>query len=184
MTGKSVKDVDRYQAVLNSLLALEENKYCADCESKGRQFVRAAQGSVPLARLLRWKLRRCIFNLSTNYGALWCSWSVACGYSMSRFPTGKVQDVSGRVPLVKDHFSENWAHSKWMNVSLDTGEAADRRTDKLLTLTYPEQSVPASWWGHSETYNLTKRHCIITDIQLCYRDPLSEVQSMHFSVKY
>ncbi|KAK5615297.1 hypothetical protein CRENBAI_003372, partial [Crenichthys baileyi] len=34
MTGKSVKDVDRYQAVLNSLLALEENKYCADCESK------------------------------------------------------------------------------------------------------------------------------------------------------
>ncbi|MED6285138.1 hypothetical protein AMECASPLE_027413 [Ameca splendens] len=35
MTGKSVKDVDRYQAVLNSLLALEENKYCADCESKG-----------------------------------------------------------------------------------------------------------------------------------------------------
>lgn len=36
MTGKSVKDVDRYQTVLNSLLALEENKFCADCESKGR----------------------------------------------------------------------------------------------------------------------------------------------------
>lgn len=36
MTGKSVKDVDRYQAVLNSLLALEENKFCADCESKGK----------------------------------------------------------------------------------------------------------------------------------------------------
>lgn len=36
MTGKSVKDVDRYQAVLNSLLALEDNKFCADCESKGR----------------------------------------------------------------------------------------------------------------------------------------------------
>ena len=35
MTGKSVKDVDRYQTVLNSLLALEENKFCADCESKG-----------------------------------------------------------------------------------------------------------------------------------------------------
>ncbi|KAG8005109.1 Stromal membrane-associated protein 2 [Nibea albiflora] len=39
MTGKSVKDVDRYQAVLNSLLALEENKFCADCESKGRRTV-------------------------------------------------------------------------------------------------------------------------------------------------
>ncbi|XP_065327186.1 stromal membrane-associated protein 2 isoform X1 [Pelmatolapia mariae] len=38
MTGKSVKDVDRYQAVLNSLLALEENKYCADCESKGPRW--------------------------------------------------------------------------------------------------------------------------------------------------
>lgn len=38
MTGKSVKDVDRYQTVLNSLLALEENKYCADCESKGKWF--------------------------------------------------------------------------------------------------------------------------------------------------
>lgn len=36
MTGKSVKDVDRYQTVLNSLLALEENKFCADCESKGK----------------------------------------------------------------------------------------------------------------------------------------------------
>ncbi|KAF3833623.1 hypothetical protein F7725_024827 [Dissostichus mawsoni] len=35
MTGRSVKDVDRYQAVLNSLLALEDNKLCADCESKG-----------------------------------------------------------------------------------------------------------------------------------------------------
>ncbi|XP_068189919.1 stromal membrane-associated protein 2 isoform X2 [Antennarius striatus] len=38
MTGKSVKDVDRYQAVLNSLLALEDNKYCADCESKGPRW--------------------------------------------------------------------------------------------------------------------------------------------------
>ncbi|XP_034016693.1 stromal membrane-associated protein 2 isoform X2 [Thalassophryne amazonica] len=38
MTGKSVKDVDRYQAVLNSLLALEENKYCADCEAKGPRW--------------------------------------------------------------------------------------------------------------------------------------------------
>uniref|UniRef100_A0A3Q1BTQ2 Arf-GAP domain-containing protein n=1 Tax=Amphiprion ocellaris TaxID=80972 RepID=A0A3Q1BTQ2_AMPOC len=38
MTGKFVKDVDRYQAVLNSLLALEENKYCADCESKGPRW--------------------------------------------------------------------------------------------------------------------------------------------------
>lgn len=39
MMGKSVKDVDRYQAVLNSLLALEENKFCADCESKGGCFL-------------------------------------------------------------------------------------------------------------------------------------------------
>ncbi|XP_059206429.1 stromal membrane-associated protein 2 [Centropristis striata] len=38
MTGKSVKDVDRYQTVLNSLLALEENKFCADCESKGPRW--------------------------------------------------------------------------------------------------------------------------------------------------
>lgn len=38
MTGKSVKDIDRYQSVLNSLLALEENKFCADCESKGPRW--------------------------------------------------------------------------------------------------------------------------------------------------
>ncbi|XP_068432385.1 stromal membrane-associated protein 2 isoform X2 [Clinocottus analis] len=38
MTGKSVKDVDRYQAVLNSLLVLEDNKFCADCESKGPRW--------------------------------------------------------------------------------------------------------------------------------------------------
>ncbi|XP_040044342.2 stromal membrane-associated protein 2 isoform X1 [Gasterosteus aculeatus] len=38
MPGRSVKDVDRYQAVLTSLLALEENKYCADCESKGPRW--------------------------------------------------------------------------------------------------------------------------------------------------
>ncbi|KAM4631169.1 stromal membrane-associated protein 2 [Polymixia lowei] len=38
MTGKSVKDIDRYQAVLNSLLALEENKFCADCDSKGPRW--------------------------------------------------------------------------------------------------------------------------------------------------
>lgn len=35
MTGKSVRDVDRYQAVLASLLVEEENKYCADCQAKG-----------------------------------------------------------------------------------------------------------------------------------------------------
>lgn len=35
MTGKSVKDVDRYQAVLANLLLEEENKFCADCQSKG-----------------------------------------------------------------------------------------------------------------------------------------------------
>ncbi|KAK1804949.1 hypothetical protein P4O66_019320 [Electrophorus voltai] len=38
MTGKSVKDVDRYQTVLNSLLALEENKFCADCRAKGPRW--------------------------------------------------------------------------------------------------------------------------------------------------
>lgn len=35
MTGKSVKDVDRYQAVLANLLLEEDNKFCADCQSKG-----------------------------------------------------------------------------------------------------------------------------------------------------
>lgn len=35
MTGKSVRDVDRYQAVLAGLLAEEENKFCADCQAKG-----------------------------------------------------------------------------------------------------------------------------------------------------
>uniref|UniRef100_A0A8C6TM33 Small ArfGAP2 n=1 Tax=Neogobius melanostomus TaxID=47308 RepID=A0A8C6TM33_9GOBI len=38
MTGKSVKDIDRYQSVLNSLLAQEDNKFCADCESKGPRW--------------------------------------------------------------------------------------------------------------------------------------------------
>lgn len=36
MTGKSVKDIDRYQTVLTSLLASEENKFCADCHAKGK----------------------------------------------------------------------------------------------------------------------------------------------------
>ncbi|XP_045565582.1 stromal membrane-associated protein 2 [Salmo salar] len=38
MIGKSVKDIDRYQAVLTSLLSLEENKFCADCKSKGPRW--------------------------------------------------------------------------------------------------------------------------------------------------
>ncbi|XP_008165354.2 stromal membrane-associated protein 2 [Chrysemys picta bellii] len=38
MTGKSVRDVDRYQAVLASLLLEEENKYCADCQAKGPRW--------------------------------------------------------------------------------------------------------------------------------------------------
>lgn len=38
MTGKSVKDIDRYQAVLTSLLASEENKFCADCHAKGPRW--------------------------------------------------------------------------------------------------------------------------------------------------
>ncbi|NWJ08395.1 SMAP2 protein, partial [Crypturellus undulatus] len=38
MTGKSVRDVERYQAVLGSLLAAEENKFCADCQAKGPRW--------------------------------------------------------------------------------------------------------------------------------------------------
>ncbi|NWR57225.1 SMAP2 protein, partial [Bucorvus abyssinicus] len=38
MTGKTVRDVDRYQAVLASLLVEEENKYCADCQAKGPRW--------------------------------------------------------------------------------------------------------------------------------------------------
>ncbi|XP_055733344.1 stromal membrane-associated protein 2 isoform X1 [Salvelinus fontinalis] len=38
MIGKSVKDIDRYHAVLTSLLSLEENKFCADCKSKGPRW--------------------------------------------------------------------------------------------------------------------------------------------------
>ncbi|XP_066573323.1 stromal membrane-associated protein 2 isoform X2 [Amia ocellicauda] len=38
MTGKSVKDIDRYQAVLSSLLTQEDNKFCADCQAKGPRW--------------------------------------------------------------------------------------------------------------------------------------------------
>ncbi|XP_062866330.1 stromal membrane-associated protein 2 [Trichomycterus rosablanca] len=38
MTGNCVKDVDRYQNVLSSLLALPENKFCADCRAKGPRW--------------------------------------------------------------------------------------------------------------------------------------------------
>ncbi|XP_070586975.1 stromal membrane-associated protein 2-like isoform X3 [Erythrolamprus reginae] len=38
MTGKSVRDVDRYQAVLTNLLLEEKNKYCADCQAKGPRW--------------------------------------------------------------------------------------------------------------------------------------------------
>ncbi|GAB1288864.1 Stromal membrane-associated protein 2 [Apodemus speciosus] len=43
MTGKSVKDVDRYQAVLANLLLEEDNKFCADCQSKGFMDARWAE---------------------------------------------------------------------------------------------------------------------------------------------
>ncbi|KAJ8395796.1 hypothetical protein AAFF_G00028430 [Aldrovandia affinis] len=38
MTGKSVKDIDRYQTVLTSLLSQDENKFCADCQAKGPRW--------------------------------------------------------------------------------------------------------------------------------------------------
>ncbi|XP_053310720.1 stromal membrane-associated protein 2 isoform X2 [Spea bombifrons] len=38
MTGKSVRDVERYQAVLSELLLREENKFCADCHAKGPRW--------------------------------------------------------------------------------------------------------------------------------------------------
>lgn len=48
MTGKSVKDVDRYQAVLANLLLEEDNKFCADCQSKGSAPTPAGEGSSSL----------------------------------------------------------------------------------------------------------------------------------------
>lgn len=49
MTGKSVRDVERYQAVLGGLLSEEENKYCADCQAKGNGIDgRAAPGRAML----------------------------------------------------------------------------------------------------------------------------------------
>ncbi|NP_001086060.1 small ArfGAP2 S homeolog [Xenopus laevis] len=38
MTGKSVRDVERYQAVLSELLLRDENKFCADCLAKGPRW--------------------------------------------------------------------------------------------------------------------------------------------------
>ncbi|KAM9175727.1 stromal membrane-associated protein 2 [Mergus octosetaceus] len=38
MTGKSVRDVERYQAVLAGLLLDEANKFCADCQAKGPRW--------------------------------------------------------------------------------------------------------------------------------------------------
>jgi len=29
---------DQHQVILNDLLKLEENKYCADCDSKGERY--------------------------------------------------------------------------------------------------------------------------------------------------
>lgn len=46
MTGKSVKDVDRYQAVLANLLLEEDNKFCADCQSKGSASAAPARGQL------------------------------------------------------------------------------------------------------------------------------------------
>lgn len=51
MTGKSVKDVDRYQAVLANLLLEEDNKFCADCQSKGSASLPAGEGSSLRPRL-------------------------------------------------------------------------------------------------------------------------------------
>ncbi|XP_018615421.1 stromal membrane-associated protein 2 isoform X2 [Scleropages formosus] len=38
MAGRALKDADRYQAILSSLLALDENKFCADCMAKGPRW--------------------------------------------------------------------------------------------------------------------------------------------------
>ncbi|XP_069478656.1 stromal membrane-associated protein 2 isoform X2 [Ambystoma mexicanum] len=38
MTGKCVRDVERYQALLSSLLQEEENRVCADCKAKGPRW--------------------------------------------------------------------------------------------------------------------------------------------------
>ncbi|MGH0189875.1 UNVERIFIED_CONTAM: hypothetical protein FKN15_040118 [Acipenser sinensis] len=38
MPGKTVKDVDRYQAMLMTLLQEEANKFCADCRAKGPRW--------------------------------------------------------------------------------------------------------------------------------------------------
>lgn len=57
MTGKSVKDVDRYQAVLANLLLEEDNKFCADCQSKGSVLrVRPGGLGVLQASERRWPL--------------------------------------------------------------------------------------------------------------------------------
>lgn len=52
MTGKSVKDVDRYQAVLANLLLEEDNKFCADCQSKGSVYSAAGRTSSSLRKRL------------------------------------------------------------------------------------------------------------------------------------
>lgn len=54
MTGKSVKDVDRYQAVLANLLLEEDNKFCADCQSKGNASGAPVGDQLPGRRAWRW----------------------------------------------------------------------------------------------------------------------------------
>uniref|UniRef100_A0A8C3UHC8 Small ArfGAP2 n=1 Tax=Catharus ustulatus TaxID=91951 RepID=A0A8C3UHC8_CATUS len=54
MTGKSVRDVERYQAVLAGLLAEDENKFCADCQAKGPRWASWNIGVVKSVNLDQW----------------------------------------------------------------------------------------------------------------------------------
>lgn len=77
MTGKSVKDVDRYQAVLANLLLEEDNKFCADCQSKGSASsppppLAGGRSSSLRAAPGRWSVRvRCFWSLGRPSHPRW-----------------------------------------------------------------------------------------------------------------
>ncbi|KAG9355677.1 hypothetical protein JZ751_000515 [Albula glossodonta] len=80
MTGKSVKDIDRYQT--------EENKFCADCQAKAKPRVLRKSTASPLAR----------FNLSPHHPpcltdtALSLKCHAECGQIKARFGVFRVCD--------------------------------------------------------------------------------------------
>ncbi|KAM9039287.1 stromal membrane-associated protein 2 isoform X1 [Sarcophilus harrisii] len=149
MTGKSVRDVDRYQAVLASLLLEEENKFCADCQAKGPRWASWNIGVFICIRCagIHRNLGVHISRVKSVNLDQWTQEQIQCMQEMGNGKANRLYEAylpenfrrPQTDPAVEGFIRDKYEKKKYMDRSLDINAFRKEKDDKWKKSSEPTQ---------------------------------------------